>query len=720
MTEDDIADQINAALAPEASILNTVSDTVSDTISDTVLDAVQLLPPKSTSKLDSKLVTVLSSYQTQRDQTQPNQTVLTANQAAPDQAAESLLMSGDGWIAIDAVSPDPERLLHDLQALGFRDASSFGAVVSGKLPTAALAQLNQLESLAFANPVYRPIRNVGRTTSQADLSVRAEQARRNFNLSGAGLRIGVLSDSYDNRRGAARDIASGDLPADIQVLREGSGGSDEGRAMLQLIHDIAPGADLAFHTAFEGEAAFANGILALQEAGVQVIVDDVIYFAEPMFQDGMIAQAVDQVAAAGVSYFSSAGNSGRESYMSRFTPGLELNGLGRLHDFDPGSGIDYFQSISLEVGETLTLSLQWDSPFFSLNPASGGSQSDLDLYLFDENGDILARSISDNLGRDPVEILQFTNSGQTGANPGANPGTNFNLAIVNAGGSNPGLIKYVSFGDGSIDEYDTASSTIFGHANARGANAVGAAAFFQTPAYGSSPAQIESFSSAGGTPILRAPSGERLLSPEIRLKPAIVAPDGTNTTFFGRDISQDADLFPNFFGTSAAAPHAAAVAALLLEANPSLSPVDIAGVLQATALDIDDPSTPNFDVGFDFASGYGLIQADRAVATVLDAEALAVIRGRSGLVGNLAQEFGNAERRDLTDADLVTPRLDGPMLSSEPERREIDRNEDGWVKGNLPAFEARFQLDSQLSSQLSFQANLQANFQFGTESLNLL
>ena len=84
-------------------------------------------------------------------------------------------------------------------------------------------------------------------------------------------------------------------------------------------------------------------------------------------------------------------------------------------------------------------------------------------------------------------------------------------------------------------------------------------------------------------------------------------------------VEYDNDNFPNFFGTSAAAPHAAAVAALVLEANPSLLPTEVYAVLEETALDMDDPSTPGFDIGFDFVSGYGFIQADDALEAAVPA-----------------------------------------------------------------------------------------------------
>ena len=134
-------------------------------------------------------------------------------------------------------------------------------------------------------------------------------------------------------------------------------------------------------------------------------------------------------------------------------------------------------------------------------------------------------------------------------------------------------------------------------------------AFFgETPAFGTQPPVLESFSSAGPTPILFDTGGARLPMPEVRDKPEIVAPDGTNTTFFGSDIGADPDAFPNFFGTSAAAPHAAGVAALLKELDSSLTPDEIYSALETTAIDMNGS-------GFAFDTGFGLIQADAALDT---------------------------------------------------------------------------------------------------------
>ncbi|MEL6332389.1 MAG: S8 family serine peptidase [Cyanobacteria bacterium J06626_26] len=531
----------------------------------------------------------------------------------PFQQTNSLLQIVDNRVMVDIAAADPETLIAELEPYGFIAKADYGTVVSGDLPIDALSEIADLKAVQFIRPTYKPIVRQGITRNQGTVALRADVAQAEFNVTGAGVTVGVLSDSFDNLGGAAADRLSGDLP-EVNVLQDlPGGGSDEGRAMLQLIADIAPDADLAFHTAFLGQAGFAQGILNLAEAGADIIVDDVIYLAEPFFQDGLVAQAVDQVVANGAAYFSAAGNNGDTAYESEFrNSGIVLNFAGleiEAHDFDPGEAVDVFQSITIGAGAEISLSFQWASPYFS---ASGiqGATSDLDIFLLDETNQIVASSIDDNLNNDPVEVLSFTNFGRFD--------TEYNIVIGKFAGDTPDLIKYVGFGDLSIDEFDTSSGTLFGQANARGAQAVGAAFFTESPAFGDPTPTVEDFSAVGGTAILFDSEGNRLAEPDIRQKPDIVAPDGGNTTFFGRDIAIDTDQFPNFFGTSAAAPNAAAVAALLLEAVPEASPTEIYQALQTSALDLDNPNTAGFDVGFDAASGFGLIQADGALQTLLN------------------------------------------------------------------------------------------------------
>ena len=272
--------------------------------------------------------------------------------------------------------------------------------VSGKAPVAALGDMAATSGLKFLRPTLAMAR-AGSVLSQGDRSLRADLARRESGASGRGIRIGVLSDSYDCAPGAfepgapftraAQDIANGDLPRDVLVLKDLAAApsddcSDEGRAMMQLIHDVAPGAPLAFYTAFESQEDFAAGIRALAAAGSQVIVDDIIYFAEPMFEDGIIAQAVDDVHDDGVAYFSSAGNDARQSYESRFRLSADLGISGPRHDFAPGRAVDGLQTTTASAGSVTLLSVQWDQPSLSAN-GRRGAQSDVDVWFYDLNGE---------------------------------------------------------------------------------------------------------------------------------------------------------------------------------------------------------------------------------------------------------------------------------------------------------------------------------------------
>jgi hypothetical protein len=158
----------------------------------------------------------------------------------------------------------------------------------------------------------------GSVSSQADVTHRSAVFRGLTGITGAGVKIGVLSDGVQHLADAQ---ASGDLGA-VTVLPGQTGSGDEGTAMLELIHDMAPGAQLYFATAFTSITSFADNIRALRTAGCDIIVDDVGYYVESPFQDGqgvavisptnggVVTQAVKDVAALGAMYFSSAGNSG--------------------------------------------------------------------------------------------------------------------------------------------------------------------------------------------------------------------------------------------------------------------------------------------------------------------------------------------------------------------------------------------------------------------------
>lgn len=246
----------------------------------------------------------------------------------PDRGTSSRSSFTDsGYVVIDAAaSSDPEALAEDLHALGASKVAVFGRMVSGILPVKAIPSLNALSSLHLARSAPS-IAMSGPVTSQGDIAMRSDVARTAFGVDGTGVMVGTMSDSYDCGGAAEAGIATGDIPSGTVVIQDAGGFAciegylaDEGLAMIGVIHDVAAGARHVFHTARVGQAGFAQGILALADAGAQVINDDLLYYAEPMFQDGVIAQAIDQVKARGVSYFSSVGNDARAAYESPFRP----------------------------------------------------------------------------------------------------------------------------------------------------------------------------------------------------------------------------------------------------------------------------------------------------------------------------------------------------------------------------------------------------------------
>ena len=158
----------------------------------------------------------------------------------------------------------------------------------------------------------------GAVSSQADITHRTAVFRGLTGFNGSG-----REDRRAVRRRRAPRRGAGVGRSRRRHRAPGQAGSgDEGTAMLELIHDIAPGAQLYFATAFTSITSFAQNIRDLRTAGCDIIVDDVGYFVETPFQDGqgpavvsptnggVVTQAVKDVTAAGALYFSSAGNSG--------------------------------------------------------------------------------------------------------------------------------------------------------------------------------------------------------------------------------------------------------------------------------------------------------------------------------------------------------------------------------------------------------------------------
>jgi hypothetical protein len=555
----------------------------------------------------------------------------------PGHGAGALQRDGRGRLVVDVtLAESTDAAIASLSQVDAEViASDDGPIlVTVGVPIGALRRLAELPTVAYVAEVVAPL-SMGPgsggptpaapstsgcptgTISEGDVQLRAGELRSSSGADGSGVVIGVVSDSFDNVGGAAADIRAGELPGPgnpcertdpVTVQSDQSdGGTDEGRAMLQIVHDLAPGAELVYATGVGGDLRMADEIRQLGLAGADIITDDIGYLDEPMFQDGPIAQAIDENRTTrGIVHFTAAGNSnaivdGRnvasyEAPMFRpigCPPGIPPY-HNACHAFDGAGPTDAGAGLTLTGGGSIMLTLGWSEPMY-------GVTTDLDVYLVDTvTSSIVARSEFENgASHRASEFLSYVNTtGDTrefdvvvGRWEGSNtPAGTPRLRTVLVRSNGLTAVEYDESANG-----DTVGPTLFGHSAESTAMSVAAVRHDTT----SSP---EPFSSRGpsavcwqqvdGTPEPRPP-----ITPCEASTIDITATDGVATSFFGSSSSGT----PRFFGTSAAAPHAAAVAALLADACSGAGADDLEAAFETGAAPIGA-----FDVD---AVGAGLVDA---------------------------------------------------------------------------------------------------------------
>lgn len=440
----------------------------------------------------------------------------------------------------------------------------------------------------------------GSAVTQSLYALKVEEAHSAFGATGAGIRIGIISDSFDaaprsrDGGGYAADVVSGDLPGDVTILSDlneaealSTGAKDEGRAMAQLVHDLAPDAEIYFASGYGSKQTFAQAINRLVGTGVDIIVDDLYYEEEPYFSDGMIAQAAGRAVSKGVAYFAAAGNDGAAG----LTGALDFSGrsgvAGTIHDWKAGAGFDGDLDISVKANATIDIVLTWSDTFRSEFAGSSGATSDLDIVLTVEDQPItlgwyrevmgeaafersraeLERQfvplggkvdldtplggINGNLSEDAIETVRFFN-------PYGDRDIEIGVQIEYAAGtSEPAAFQLRFPGSSTLTEFvddpgpNTKIATVYGHVAAKGVIGVGAAGSRNTPAQGAERPVLETFSARGDVEITHWPDGTPRGRADLRTGVDIVAADGGNTTFFGKHYWWDRDAHPNFVGTSA-------------------------------------------------------------------------------------------------------------------------------------------------------------------------
>lgn len=473
--------------------------------------------------------------------------------------------------------------------------------IRASVPLAQMEVLAGNSAVQAVRTAARAVTNAGSLNTQAYISHKARETHT-LGHTGAGVKIGVLSDSASAARVSAL-MASGDLGPNTTVLAGQNGpvnGSDEGTAMMEIIQDMAPGAQIYFATAFTSAASFAANILALGAAGCTIIVDDVSYGDEAVFQDGLIAQAVNTFVAGGGIYFSSAANSGNLSsgtsgtwegdFLSGGAATGVLAGAGNVHNFGTGGSPVLFDTVT---GTTDFVSLFWSDPL-------GGSGNDYDIYVLNSAGTVIHDASTDvqDGNDDPFEAFGDAFAGER-------------IVVVQFAGTARALHLDMNRGQIAIN---TSGST---HGHNAGLNTVSMAAtawnsaFIGTkPFAGGASNPVETFSSDGPRKIFYDATGTAITAGNFLFgtnggttlqKPDLSAADGVITKTTG---------FNPFFGTSASAPHAAAIAALIKSAKPAYTNAQIKTAMTSSALDI-------MAAGADRDSGFGLTMALEAVQYAL-------------------------------------------------------------------------------------------------------
>ena len=433
-----------------------------------------------------------------------------------------------------------------------------------------------------------------------DLAHQGPLARAAFAFDGTGVKIGVMSDGV---KSLAAEQAAGRLP-NINVLAAGTSG-DEGTAMLEIVYTVAPGATLYFATATGGQAAMANNIQLLINAGCKIIVDDWTYFAEGVFQDDIVAQKVNAAASTGIVFFTDAQNSGsllkgnsgtwEGDFVDSGTTLLNLNGA--IHNFGTAGKVTNYDILTAYSPPSFNgaYELKWSDPLLA-------SSNDYDLFILDSTlSTVLGSSTNVQNGtQSPEEHINANSSWAPGAR----------IVVLKHASAQARTIHIdtergvLAIGTNSATFGHNAASGAFTMAasdasTAHGGTFIGGAtnpSYFYT-----SDGPRRMFYNADGTPItpnnfLTATNGGTVLQ-----KPDFTAADGVTTGVPG---------YTSFYGTSAAGPHAGAIAALILQAKPGITTQALRTALTASALDIESP-------GFDINSGLGIIMGPAAVHAAL-------------------------------------------------------------------------------------------------------
>ncbi len=449
-----------------------------------------------------------------------------------------------------------------------RDESNHVAVA--QVSPGSLKELFSLEEVRGVQAVSPPlVRKILPETGNYHVPG-LDKFRKLHEVSGTGIRVGIVSDGVDSLAGAQ---AAGVLPEDVHVLAAGKG--NEGTAMLEIVHGIAPDAELYFHRAGSNKVEFNKAVDALLAEGCQIICDDIGWPDEPFFEDGVVASHVrEALESQDLLYVSAAGNDASRHYQGMF-----FDNGSNWHDFSSGISSSKNLYVDIPPGGEVTVVLQWNDPW----DASG---NDYDLYLKDcSRGEELASSKNSQDGKGvPLEFFRYTNPEKT-----ARKG----MVCIEKYSGEPKLLEVYIYPESSRDVYPdnlVEGDSVFGHPAVPGVLCVGAVG---SDGSGKEGPGIAPYSSRGPVSIY-------FPQYEVREKPDLCGPGSVEL----KGAEESKKLFA---GTSASAPYVAGVAALAWSMHPEKNGSEIREILCSTSGDLGTP-------GYDNVFGHGTVDSSAVKA----------------------------------------------------------------------------------------------------------
>jgi len=474
-----------------------------------------------------------------------------------------------------------------------------GWVAPSALPKiAAVAGVTRIRTPSYVRHSPRPVmKSTAATPASTPIDgnavtiMHADQFVAQAGGGGNGVIVGVQSQGVTS---LATIQNRHELPS-VSVLTTAAGATpstaDEGTALLQEVHAVAPSAGLAFCE----PQTFVQYTACLQQfvqAGATVMVDDILFFdQDPMSSNGTDAAALQQFLAQNpnVALFTAGGNDNGSYWEGTYTP-VAVSSLGIANITCPGStqvdtyvnqfspNADEILSITTSYAISVPVTVAWSDP-------PGTNSSNFDIYW--SNG-------TDSGCISTAAATAAVVSQRINLSPGPNK-----LYIATPDASLAGKFVKLWVGGDGLTTLSISTPGSFVTPQNFVTGSIGIGAVNGSDGIGNN---IESFSSRGPITV-RYPSAAKLQAP------VLVAPDGiyvdTAGTYFASELFPDG----NFYGTSAAAPNAAAVAALIRGAFPNLSVAQLMTALETGATQLG-ASAP------DYTFGYGRVDAMGALGTL--------------------------------------------------------------------------------------------------------